>query len=523
MARKNKYLKPANSEVEMTQEQMMEFVRCAQDPIYFCRNYVKIVHPKHGAMKLDLYEYQEDMITKYQNNDRVIVMSARQTGKSVVAGAYLAWYAFFHFQKTILIVSNNNDNSMEMVGRIRDIYENLPDWLKPGVDPDNFNKHELVFDNKSRIVSKATTKDSGRGLSISLLYCDELAFVNPHIQKAFWTAINPTLSTGGSAIITSTPNGDQGLFAEIWRQAVAGVGRFINLYVPWDAPPDRDENFKNDMIAEVGEEEWKQEFECQFISSDSLLISSMHLNTITDEIKENKPIREVHDFEFWSQIKAGATYLIGVDPSQGVGNDFSVINIFNFPDLEQIAQYRKNTMNPNDVYGMLKNILLYIQGKGATVYFSIESNGVGQAMIALYEQDDQAPQEAVFISETSKTNKRGFTTSSKSKIKNCITFKQLFEAGVITIKSETLLSELKSYVRSKGSYAAQHGATDDCIASVLIVMCILVQMSKYDDNAYDILYTNEFGRITQDEWESGKREGSDYDPDTDTEGSIIVM
>ena len=522
MARKNKFLKPANSEVEMTQEQMMEFVRCKEDPIYFCRNYVKIVHPTRGAIKLDLYPYQEDMIKKYQNNERVIVMSARQTGKSVVAGAYLAWYAFFNFQKTILIVSNHNQNSMEMVSRIRDIYENLPNWLKPGVDPDNFNKHELVFDNKSRIVSKATTKDSGRGLSISLLYCDELSFVNPHIQEEFWTAINPTLSTGGSAIITSTPNGDQGLFADLWRSAVAGTSKFVNLYVPWDAPPGRDEKFKEEMIAEVGEQKWKQEFECQFISSEALLISSLFLNKITNDIKNGKPIREIHDFTFWKHIKAGATYIIGVDPSGGGGNDFSVINIFNFPDLEQVAQYRRNTMNTNDVYNMLKNILLYIQGKGATVYFSVENNGVGEGIIALYEQDEQAPHEAVFISDSKGNNRRGFTTTSKSKIKSCITFKQLFESEIIKINSPILLTELKSYVRSKGSYAAQHGATDDCMASMLIIIRILLQMSTYDDNAYDILYTNDFGRITADEWENSTAD-KEFDEDDDTEIGIMVV
>lgn len=522
MARKNKYLKPANTEVQMTHEQMMEFVKCKEDPVYFCRNYVKIMHPTRGSIPLDLYDYQEDMIRMYQEHDRVIVMSARQTGKSVIASAVLAHVAFFNFQKTILIVSNHNQNSMEMVSRIRDIYENLPNWLKPGVDPDNFNKHELVFDNKSRIISKATTKDSGRGLSISLLYCDELAFVNPHIQEEFWTAINPTLSTGGSAIITSTPNGDQGLFADLWRSAVAGVGKFKSLHVPWDAPPGRDEQFKRDMIAEVGEQKWKQEFECQFISSEALLISSLHLNKITDEINDIQPLREIHDFTFWQQIKSGSTYIIGVDPSQGGGNDFSVINIFDFPNLEQVAQYRHNTMNTNEVYNMLKNILLYIQGKGASAYFSVENNGVGEGIIALYEQDEQAPQEAVFISDTSGKNRRGFTTTSKSKIKSCITFKQLFESGVIKISSSVLLSELKSYVRNKGSYAAQHGATDDCIASVLIVIRILLQLSSYDDNAYDILYTNDFGRITTDEWENSKSD-QDFDEDSDTDIGIMVV
>lgn len=170
---RNQYLKPANAEVEITPEQMVDLKRCIEDPKYFINKFVTIVHPVKGSIPFITYDYQDEMIDLYNNNDRVIVMSSRQTGKSETAAAFLLWFAMFNFDKTVLIVSNHNANSMEMVSRIQGMYENLPYWLKPGIDSDNFNKHTLAWDNNCRIVSQATTENSGRGMAISLLYCLE--------------------------------------------------------------------------------------------------------------------------------------------------------------------------------------------------------------------------------------------------------------------------------------------------------------------------------------------------------------
>jgi len=513
----NQYIRKSNSELEITPEQVLEVKRCMADPIYFCRNYVKIVHPKLGVVPLDLYDYQEDMINLYKGNDRVVVMSARQTGKSVVAGAYIAWFNMFNFKKTTLIVSNHNANSMEMVSRIRDIYENLPMWLKPGANTENFNKHELEFDNGCRIVSKATTKDSGRGLDVSLLYSDELAFIEPRIQQEFWASITPTLSTGGSAIITSTPNGDQGLFADLWRGAEMGTNEYKSLYVPWDAPPGRDDDFKRKMISDVGERKWKQEFECEFISSDALLISSMFMGVVSSEIKKHEIIREVQGVKFWENIKSDKTYLLGVDPATGSGKDYSVIQVFSFPTMEQVAEYRNNTMNTNDLYDVLKNLLQYLVSKNCLVYFSVENNGVGEGIISLFENDETQP-EVEFITDANTTNskRRGMTTTTRNKMAACVTFKQMFESGTLKIKSSILLKELKSFVRSKSAYAAQDGATDDCVAAVLIIVRILQDIAYHEDAAFDTLYGNHQDEESHDEW------SSDWGDDDSDVGVIVI-
>lgn len=192
------------------------------------------------------------------------------THNSWIAGAFLLWFAMFKEEKTVLILSNKNDNAMEMIHRVRFIYERLPHWLKPGLTADGWNKHSVSFDNHSRIISQATSAESGRGLSISLLFLDEFAFVRESIAEEFWTSVSPTLATGGKCIICSTPNGDMNRFAQLWRGANTkisdlsseGVNGFAPVTVDWREPPNRDETFKEKEIAKIGITRWRQEYEC---------------------------------------------------------------------------------------------------------------------------------------------------------------------------------------------------------------------------------------------------------------------
>ena len=261
------------------------------------------------------------------------------THNSETSAAYLLWFAMFHFDKTILIASRSNDHAMEMIQRIRNSYERMPMWLKPGVNEDGWNKHNLGFDNGSRIMSTATSENAGRGFTISLLYLDEFAFVSPNIQEEFWASISPTLATGGNCIMTSTPNGDMDLFSNLWRGAnipsadpnsKAGHNGFRPIRVRWDEPPGRDEAYKEEQVAKLGMRKWMQEFECVFLSSDALLISSIFLANITPQIEKVIPINIVNDVVMFREIQENGTYLIGIDPATGSGEDYSVITVFEF-------------------------------------------------------------------------------------------------------------------------------------------------------------------------------------------------
>lgn len=270
MSAKNPYIKKANTQHEYSPDQVKELDRCMKDVVYFVRTYCKIQHPVRGELPFELYPYQEQMLRMFAGQRQSIVLSARQTGKSQVAAVFLLWFAIFQFDKTVLIASNKNDNAMLMLKKIKFAYERLPHWLKPGVADDEFNKHAMGFDNNSIIVSTATSENSGRGMSISLLFCDEFAFVRETVQQEFWTSMAPTLATGGACIIASTPNGDANLFAQLWRGAnipsthnlSVGINEFAAMQVRWDEPPGRDSKFRDAEIAKIGEIRWRQEYLC---------------------------------------------------------------------------------------------------------------------------------------------------------------------------------------------------------------------------------------------------------------------
>jgi phage terminase large subunit-like protein len=227
---KNPRLKKAFIKTEYTPEMIQELTRCARDPIYFIENYVYIKGTKGRAL-FKLHPYQKTMILNYLNFNRSISLVARQGGKSETASAFITWFYCFHEEKTILITSYRGENSKEIIQKIQYAYEELPDWIKPGVDENNWNKLSVAFENKCRVIADTTSDNTGRGFTIDLLYVDELAFVKDTIADSFYGSVLPTLASrvDGNMIITSTPNGDTNLFARLWKGAVAGINGFETI------------------------------------------------------------------------------------------------------------------------------------------------------------------------------------------------------------------------------------------------------------------------------------------------------
>lgn len=506
MARRNPGLKRSHQLEEYTPEQLAELIKCANDPVYFIKTYIKIKHPTRGKIAFQLYDYQEELVNMYVNNRFNIILSARQTGKTETSCAFLLWYAIFKPEKTVLIASNKSTNAMELIAKIQFAYEELPQWLKPGIDDANWNKHTCAFDNKSRIVSTTTSKDSGRGLAISLIYCDELAFVKNHVQDEFWDSILPTISTGGAMIITSTPNGDSNLFARTWFSSVATVPEerkkddFFPMHVKWDQPPGRDAAFRQMMITKLGERKWRQEYECEFLSSDQTLFDSYMITQGEEHAKKYRQNYKVAGHVFYKKLDTTKSYIVGVDPATGSGSDYSVIQVMEFPSMIQVMEYRTNSMSSPVVYTQLKQILSFLEQFTKDVYFSVENNGVGEGIIALYQADETPPTHAHFVSETG-AKRLGFHTSTSSKIKAALKMKELFERRAMTINSDILFHEMKNYVRREGAYAANPGATDDCISAMLIIYRILEEMASYDDDAYVKLYSVDSEIEMEGQWE----------------------
>jgi hypothetical protein len=500
---KNPNIVLPDAQFEYTHEQVHEMLKCANDPVHFIKNYIKVVHPTRGIVPLELYGYQEDMIRLMHGDSDVIVLSARQTGKSTVSCAYILWFISFNEHKHVHIVSNKNSGAMEMISRIQFMYENAPNWLKPGIDISNWNKHALGFSNGCVIESEATTEQSGRGKSIALLFADEFAFVNPTIAEEFWASISPTLATGGRMIIASTPNGDANLFASLWRGAEVDSNGFKPIFVPWDAPPDRDETFKQKQIAKIGPLKWEQEYLCKFVSSDPLLIDSIFLTEYKrDTVKEQQPPADARGCIQFLPFVQNTTYIIGIDPATGSGSDFSVIQVYTYPSLQQVLQFRSNTTSSPLLYTTLKYILYAMErARVGTVYMSVENNGVGEGILTAYQLDENIPDVGLMMSEPG-AKRQGMVTTGRSKSKACVNFKQLFENGKLQIASTILMNELQNYIRGGGSYAARRGSTDDCVAALLIVVRIIELLVQHEDDAFDLLYgsnqfgINEFGEAT---------------------------
>ena len=257
-------------------------------------------------------------------------MLPRQSGKTTCASSYLLWYAMFHPDQTILIAAHKYTGAQEIMQRIRYGYELCPDHIRAGVV--NYNKGSMEFENGSRIVSATTTANTGRGMSISLLYCDEFAFVNPTIAREFWTSISPTLATGGRAIITSTPNSDEDEFAVIWKESQnrfdehgneieLGINGFYGYTASWNEHPERDEKWKESELARIGEERFRREYGCEFLVYDETLVNSIVLASLEGK----QPILNMGQTRWYEKINPAGTYVIALDPAMGTGGDYAAI------------------------------------------------------------------------------------------------------------------------------------------------------------------------------------------------------
>jgi hypothetical protein len=496
-------IKKGYSKDRFNLNQIEELKKCMSDPLYFCKNYMKIQHPMKGRVPFVPYPYQEELINMFHQNRWSIALTGRQQGKTTTAGAFLLWKAMFHPDTTILIAANKYNQALEIMDRIRFAYENLEEynWLRAGVL--EYNKGTISFDNGSKIISRATSPDAGRGLSISLLYCDEFAFVHPNKATEFWSAISPTLATGGGCIITSTPNSDEDQFAQIWfgsqntidetgEELPDGLGSngFKGMKVTWDKHPDRDHEWSVTQKAQLGEEKFRREYNCEFVGADETLINALTIAGLGSQ----DPMFKIGDVRWFEEPRANHIYGAALDPSAGTGGDPSAIQIYDMTSMTQVAEWRNNKTVILDQVGILHKSLLYIQHKLSRdpeqqgepeIYWSVENNGCGEAALSEIEHIGEENFPGVFVHEPKRSGggrgRKGLNTNTRTKMTACIRFKSLVESRKMTIRSKALISEIKNFVRGDGSYKAKLGSHDDLVMSTLQVVRLLQICADWDD------------------------------------------
>jgi hypothetical protein len=421
------------------------------------------------------------------------------THNTTVAAGYLLWYAIFNPDSTILIASNKHDNAKEIMGMIRYAYEDLPDYIRAGVT--SYNKQSIDFDNGSRIISQATTENTGRGMALTLTYLDEFAFVEPRVAREFWTSLSPTLSTGGKCIITSTPNSDEDQFAELWFGALdnldeygnpqkKGRNGFVPFHADWREHPDRDEKWAEEERNKIGDERFRREHMVEFVAFEETLIGY----TTLASLKGKTPIRTSGQVRWYKNIDKSCRYAISLDPAMGSGGDYAAIQVLELPTLTQVAEWQSNTMLVEQQLGVLRDIGLELLEHGAEeIYWTVENNSLGEAALVVVREmgEERFPGTMVHdhVKAPGKKMRRGFNTTAKNKIEACSRLKTWLETGRLKISSANLIGELKTFVAKGATYQAKVGCYDDLIMALVLAIRMTEAVSRWDDDTYDAIMT----------------------------------
>lgn len=498
-------IKKAHAPQRYTLEEVKHLEACmdpVSGPLYFAKHFLKIQHPTRGSIPFEPFEYQERLIQAYHENKQCIAMLPRQMGKTTCACAYLLWYTMFVPEAQVLIAAHKYEGAQDIMNRYRFGYENLPDFIRAGVY--SYNRNTIEYDNGARIQAVTTTENTGRGKSLSLIYCDEFAFVQPPEKaKEFWTALSPTLSTGGKCIITSTPNSDEDQFALIWTEAnkrfdefgneqKLGTNGFHSFFAHWNEHPDRDDAWADMERAKIGNERFRREFDCEFLIFDETLVNAVKLA----ELKGVDPIMTMGQTRWYKDIDPRCTYLVSLDPSLGTGGDYAAIQVFEMPSMDQVAEWRHNLTPIQAQIRHLRDINKYItergQEKGGTpqIYYSVENNTLGEAALVVISDigEDQIP--GLFLSEPIRKGhvrkfRKGFNTTHRTKITACSRMKNLIEMHKMKLSSKPLISELKTFVAHGVGFGAKTGEHDDLVSATLLVIRMAAVLADWDPKIYE--------------------------------------
>jgi hypothetical protein len=443
-----------------TPELLKEYKRCMDDPIYFAKNYCKVISLDKGLVPFELYPYQERMFDHFNDNRFSVVLACRQSGKSISACAYLLWYALFHTEKTIAVLANKGATAREMLGRITLMLENIPFFLQPGSKA--LNKGSLEFSNNSRIVAAATSGSSIRGMSVNLLYLDEFAFVERAAE--FYTSTYPVISAGRDTkvIITSTANGIGNQFHKVWEGAVQNVNEFKSFRVDWWDVPGRDDDWKQQTINNTSQLQFDQEFGNTFFGTGDTLINAETLMGF----RAKPPIRVLEGglLKIYEETKKKHSYVMTVDVSKGRGQDYSTFTLIDISvtPFAQVAVYRNNTISPL----LFPNIIYKYAVSYNNAYVVVESNDQGSLVCNGLWHDLEY--ENVHVESAIKANALGIEITRKTKRLGCSAIKDILETGKLNIVDEQTIMEISTFEAKGQSFEASDGNHDDLMMNLVM-------------------------------------------------------
>ena len=479
----NPKLKRVNTTLQLTEDQVREYFRCAKDPIYFIENYVKIITLDKGFVQISLYPFQKKAVQDINDNRRVIVKAGRQVGKTTMVVGYILWYILFNEDKFVAILANKAPTAREILNRIKVAYESLPLWLQQGVRV--WNKGDIELENNCRVMATSTASSAIRGYSISLLYLDEFAFVPSNIADEFFTSVYPTISSGTQSkiLISSTPNG-MNHYYRMWTEAVEGQNGFTHIEANWRQVPGRDQAWADDQRRILGEEKFLQEMECEFMGSAGTLLTAAALKSLAfvkpQHLTEN-------GIKIYQPPIPEHIYTMVVDTSRGKGLDysaFSVIDVTSIP-YRQVCSYKDNNISPLIYPSILKRIGDYYN----QAYVLVEINDNGQQIVdSLFEDYEYENilstveikgKVALTWGYGNKSN-RGVRTTKSVKRLGCSLMKGLIENQKLLTQDFDTISELSTFIAKGGSFEAEEGSHDDLVMT-LVLFSWMTNQSFFSD------------------------------------------
>jgi hypothetical protein len=520
----NPNLKRANVPIEYTDEQLEEYIKCAHDCEYFIEKYVRIVHIDHGLIPFNLYPFQKKMVNAFVNDRFTINKLPRQSGKSTTVTAYMMWRVLFHDNQNIAILANRGMLARELLSKITMAYEHLPTWLQQGVI--TWNRGNIELENGSKIVAAATSASSIRGGSYNLIFLDEFAFVEAYLAEQFFSSVYPTISSGQTSqvIIVSTPNG-LNHFYKMWVDAEEGRSSYRAIEVHWTEVPGRDEAWKKETIANTSEEQFRQEFECEFIGSTNTLINATKLRNMAFVT----PISQHGPVDVFEDPLEKHTYTITVDTSRGLNLDYSAFTVIDVTQLpyKVVAKYRSNTVAPMIFPSAIVNTAKTYND----AFCLVEINDIGQqvADIMHHELEYENILTTVTRGRAGQQISAGFTRNVQFGVKTtkqvkgigCASLKTLIENDQLIITDFHIISELASFVQKGSSYEAESGQYDD-LAMTLVLFAWLTNQTYFkeitDVNIREKIYKLQQELVEQDVLPFGMIDDGTDESFVDTEG-----
>ena len=501
----NPNLKKVNTPVEFTKNEILEYQKCAKDPIYFMETYIRIVSLDDGLVPFKMYDFQKHIVRTIHDNRFTICKLPRQSGKSTTTVSYLLHYALFNPNSNIAILANKSSTARDILGRVQLAYENLPKWMQQGVI--NWNKGNIELENKSVIVAAATSSSAIRGGSYNIIFLDEFAFVPANIAEQFFSAVYPTISSGQKTkmIIVSTPYG-MNQFYKLWTDAENKRNDYVPIEVHWSEVPGRDDEWKEMTIRNTSPEQFQQEFECEFLGSVNTLINPSKIKTLA----YMDPIQSNAGLDVYEDPKKGNTYVCTVDVARGVSKDYSAFIILDVTQMpfKIVAKFRNNEIRPL----LFPHTIDQVCKAFNHAHVLVETNDLGQqiaeALQFELEYDNllmttQRGRAGQILGAGFSGRGSGFGVKMTKQIKKigCANIKTLIESDKVLIQDFNIIEEMSTFIRKGQSWQADDGANDDLMMCLVIFGWLSNQpffKEMTDTNARQMLYDEQQHLIEQD-------------------------